>query len=113
MNKHLIGSGYEEMAAAYLVKLGYVMIARNFFDRHGEIDIIARDGEYLVFIEVKFRRDGRMGEPSEAVDLRKQQRIRRTAEYYLYKHGISQEMACRFDVVSILGKEITLIQDAF
>lgn len=113
MNKHEIGSGYEEIAAAYLAEAGYTVIARNFSDRHGEIDIIAREGEYLVFIEVKFRRDGRMGEPAEAVDVTKQQRIRRTAQYYLYKYGICQEMACRFDVVSILGKEITLIRDAF
>lgn len=113
MNKHEIGSGYEEMAAAYLTETGYTIVARNFSYRQGEIDLIAREGEYLVFVEVKFRRNDRMGQPMEAVDYRKQRRIRRTAEYYLYKYGISESMACRFDVVSILGKTITLIRDAF
>ena len=52
MNKREIGSGYEEMAAAYLIEQGYKIVARNFSGRRGEIDIIARDGEYLVFVEV-------------------------------------------------------------
>lgn len=113
MNKHEIGSGYEEMAAAYLIEQGYKIIARNFSDRRGEIDIIAMDGEYLVFAEVKYRRDEKQGDPAEAVDYRKQQRIRRTAEYYLYKNRISEAMPCRFDVIAILGDRITLIRDAF
>ena len=57
MNKREIGSGYEEMAAAYLIEQGYKIVVRNFSGRRGEIDIIARDGEYLVFVEVKYRRD--------------------------------------------------------
>ena len=113
MNKHEIGSGYEEMAAAYLIEQGYKIIARNFSDRLGEIDIIARDGEYLVFVEVKYRRDEKQGNPAEAVDLRKQQHIRHAAEYYLYKNRVSDTMPCRFDVVAILGDRITLIRDAF
>ena len=113
MNKHEIGSGYEEMAAAYLIEHGYKIIARNFSDRRGEIDIIARDGEYLVFVEVKYRRDEKQGNPAEAVDLRKQQHIRHAAEYYLYKNRVSDAMPCRFDVVAILGDRITLIRDAF
>ena len=71
MNKREIGSGYEEMAAAYLIEQGYKIVARNFSGRRGEIDIIARDGEYLVFVEVKYRRDERQGSPAEAVDYRK------------------------------------------
>lgn len=113
MNKHDIGSGYEELAAAYLMEQGYAVIGRNFSCRSGEIDIIARDGEYLVFVEVKYRRDKRAGDPAEAVDYRKQQHIRRAAEYYLYRNRVSESMPCRFDVVSILGDEITLIRDAF
>ena len=113
MNKREISSGYEEMAAAYLIEQGYKIVARNFSGRSGEIDIIARDGEYLVFVEVKYRRDERQGSPAEAVDYRKQQHIRRVAEYYLYKNRVSEAMPCRFDVVAILGDRITLIRDAF
>lgn len=113
MNKHEIGSGYEKMAAAYLIERGYEIVEQNFSCRLGEIDLIARDGEYLVFVEVKYRRDDKMGDPAEAVDLRKQQHIRRAAEWYLHSRSVSWDMACRFDVVAILGETITLIQDAF
>lgn len=96
-----------------MIEQGYKIVARNFSGRRGEIDIIARDGEYLVFVEVKYRRDERQGSPAEAVDYRKQQHIRRAAEYYLYKNRVSEAMPCRFDVVAILGDRITLIRDAF
>lgn len=70
MNKREIGSGYEEMAAAYLIEQGYKIVARNFSGRRGEIDIIARDGEYLVFVEVKYRRD-ETGQPRGGGGLQK------------------------------------------
>ena len=113
MNKREIGSGYEEMAAAYLIEQGYTILERNFRERYGEIDIIARDGEYLVFVEVKYRKNEKNGDPAEAVGAYKQQRIRRTAQYYLYKKRMGTETPCRFDVVAILGREIRLIRDAF
>ena len=113
MNKREIGSGYEEMAAAYLVEQGYTILERNFRDRFGEIDIIAAEGSTLVFVEVKYRRGGECGDPAEAVTAEKQRRIRRTAQYYLYKKGDGGEHFCRFDVVAILGDEIRLIRDAF
>lgn len=113
MNKREIGSGYEEMAAAYLVQHGYTILERNFRDRSGEIDIIASEGGDLVFVEVKYRRGGTCGDPAEAVTPQKQKRIRHTARYYLYKKGGGGDVFCRFDVVAILGKEIRLIRDAF
>lgn len=113
MNKRQTGSRYEQEAAAFLEQQGYQIIERNYRDRRGEIDIIARDGNCLVFVEVKYRKDAKNGYPEEAVGYYKQQRIRHTAEYYLLRHHLGEDMPCRFDVVSILGTEIRLIRDAF
>ena len=113
MNRRATGSRYEKIAAAYLIEAGYEIIQQNYRFPHGEIDIVAKHGEYLVFIEVKYRSGSSMGDPLEAVDCRKQKRIRNTARVYLYEHGYSEEQPCRFDVVAILGKEIRLIQNAF
>lgn len=112
MNKRNTGKQYESLAAEYLQSQGMVILERNYRDRTGEIDLIGRDGEFLVFVEVKYRRDLRTGDPAEAVTARKQQRIRRTAQYYLYSHRCGN-VPCRFDVVSILGEEIRWIPDAF
>ncbi len=112
-NKRETGSYYEEKAAAFLQKKGYEILEKNYRNRSGEIDLIARDGGYLVFVEVKYRSDLRNGWPEEAVDARKQMKIRQTARYYLYSHGYTEETPCRFDVAAILGEEIRLIKNAF
>ncbi len=112
-NKRTVGNEKEQIAAEYLKAAGYVILASNFFSRHGEIDLIALDKEVLVFVEVKFRRDLISGSPFEAVDLRKTRNITKAARYYMYKHQISEDTPCRFDVVGIVGDEITLIQNAF
>ncbi len=111
-NKRQLGSQYEKKAGEYLVSLGYEIVEYNFRCRMGEIDIIARDGEYLVFCEVKYRKGAAMGHPSEAVGVRKQRVISRCAAWYLAKNGVDGT-ACRFDVVSIEGRDITLIKNAF
>lgn len=111
-NKRKTGSRYEDMAAAFLKGRGYEILERNYHDRGGEIDLVARDGEYLVFVEVKYRKNARNGYPEEAVGPLKQKHIRHTAQYYLYHHDL-KEIPCRFDVVSILGEEIRLIKNAF
>jgi len=113
MNRRALGKAYEEKAAAFLESRGYEILERNFSSPGGEIDLIARDGQYLVFVEVKYRSDASKGNPLEAVGPAKQERVRRTAAWYLMKKGISQEVPCRFDVVGILGKEIVLVADAF
>jgi putative endonuclease len=113
MNKRRLGKEFEEIAAAYLVQKGYKVLETNFWCRTGEIDLIARDGKYLVFIEVKYRKDSDKGIPLEAVDFRKIKNITRVSRFYLYKNQIPEEHPCRFDVVSIMGDEITLIQNAF
>lgn len=111
-NKRQIGAGYERKAGDYLEKQGYQILEYNYRCRKGEIDIIAREGEYLVFCEVKYRRSPESGDPSEAVDMRKQRRISGGAVCYLTEKGLA-DVPCRFDVISILKEEITLIRNAF
>ena len=113
MNKRQVGTQYESMAVQYLTEAGYHILERNFRCRTGEIDIIAKDGAYLVFVEVKYRASAACGSALEAVDYRKQQSILRVAQYYMVSHGYGTQTNCRFDVVAILGKEIILIQNAF
>lgn len=112
-NNRKIGAVYEKRAALFLQKKGYEILETNFRCRQGEIDMIARDGRYLVFIEVKFRRDNSRGLPEEAVGKYKQQKIIQTAKYYLYQKGFTEDTPCRFDVVGITGEKIRLIRNAF
>ena len=112
-NKRKLGARYEEKAAEYLQNRGYFILCRNFRCRQGEIDLIARQGGDLVFIEVKYRGGGGNGLPQEAVTRGKQRTICRTADYYRMSHGYGEDTSCRFDVVAILGEEITLYQNAF
>lgn len=111
-NRRAVGTWYERKAGEYLEALGYEIIQYNYRCKKGEIDLIARDGEYLVFCEVKYRSDSGKGHPGEAVDLRKQRIISQCAMYYLLEKGIS-DLPCRFDVVGIEGGRITLYQNAF
>ena len=103
MNKRQIGSVYELKASDYLTKKGYQIIERNYRCRIGEIDIIAIERDCLCFIEVKYRKNEKTGE----------QKIIRTAQYYLLTHSKYQSVKCRFDAVGILGEEIRLVRDAF
>lgn len=113
MNKRAVGAAYEKNAGEYLKAQGYRILEYNFRCRSGEIDIIAQDGEYLVFVEVKYRKDRGTGDPFEAVDQRKQRTIGRTALYYCVKHGYAETTPCRFDVAAVLGDEIRIIKNAF
>ena len=111
-NRRAIGTEYETLACEYLTRHGYQILCRNFRCRQGEIDIIARDGEYLVFCEVKYRNGSSGGHPLEAVDVKKQRTIARCAGIYLINHGLS-EVPCRFDVIGIMNDEICLVKNAF
>ena len=113
MNRRKTGAAYEEKAAAHLSGLGYEILERNYRCRQGEIDLIAKDGGTLVFLEVKYRRDAKGGHPLEAVDIRKQRRICKTAAYYCLRYGYGEHTPCRFDVIGILEKEIIHIENAF
>jgi putative endonuclease len=113
MNKRQIGTTYENRAAEYLKEQGYEILERNFYCRTGEIDIIAREGEYLCFVEVKYRANGDCGSALEAVTYHKQKKILAVARYYIMRHHLSMDTACRMDVVAIEGADITLIRNAF
>ena len=109
-----IGSRYEDMAAAYLEGHGGIVLQRNFSCRTGEVDIIARDGDYLVFVEVKYRRTTAHGDPFEAVSVKKQRRIIGAALYYMSKHRISPDTPIRFDVIGISGDgRVAHLRNAF
>lgn len=112
MNKREVGTAYEQFAAAYLKELGYEIVEANYRCPVGEIDLVAKDGSYLVFVEVKYRKNLAAGSPFEAVNTKKQQTIRQVARWYLAeRHG--EDMPVRFDVAGILGEEITIVKDAF
>ena len=113
MNKRATGAEYEKLASDFLKQQGYQILVHNYRCRSGEIDMIAKDGAYLVFVEVKYRSNTKTGEPLEAVDVRKQRVISKVAAYYCYSHGYGETTPCRFDVVSICGEEYRLIQNAF
>ena len=107
----------EKLAFSFLSQKGYKVLLKNYEISLGEIDLIARHGASLVFIEVKTRSSESMGDPAEAITFHKRRQLVRVAQYYLNRYGI-QNAPCRFDVVSILippegAPEINLIQDAF
>lgn len=112
-NRRATGTYYEKEAAKYLEGQGYEILTMNYRCRMGEIDMIAREGEYLVFVEVKYRKSSDDGSPEEAVNDKKQRTISRVASYYLMKEYGRMDVCCRFDVVAILGEEIRLIKNAF
>ena len=112
----LTGKKGESLAADYLKKNGYEILEKNFRCPLGEIDMIARDNEGLVFLEVKTRRSDDLGYPEEAVDRKKQTKISRLAAYYLQTKNLTNTQA-RFDVVAITmsggSTEVKLIKNAF
>lgn len=113
MNTRKKGAEYEEKAARYLQSHGVHILECNYRNRRGEIDLIGRDGEYLVFFEVKYRKDNTMGTPAEAVDYRKQRNICKVADYYRMIHKISEFTAVRYDVIAICKEEVVWYKNAF
>jgi len=114
--KMRLGRAGEASAERFLRKRGYKIIERNYRTRFGELDIIARDGATLVFIEVKTRSGHVFGSPSEAVGQGKQSRLTLAASLYMEKRRL-RDLPVRFDVVGVLGEgpgaEIELLRDAF
>jgi putative endonuclease len=93
------GQTAETLARDYLQQHGLQLVTRNYHCKMGELDLIMRDAEYLVFVEVRSRRASQHGTPLDTITVNKQRRLVRAAEHYLQHHRIDQ--ACRFDVVGI------------
>ncbi len=111
-HKKLLGKIGENSAAKFLKKQGFKILEQNYKNPFGEIDIIARDGEYTVFVEVKTRLSDAFGAPCEAVDYKKRKKYERIAKGYMVSKGIS-DSAVRFDVIEIENGKINHIKDAF
>ena len=112
-NNRAVGTAYEQIAGRFLEKKGFQILEYNYRCRAGEIDLIAREGGYLVFVEVKYRRTADQGDPEEAVDQRKRRRIGQAAAYYLYLHGLPENTLCRFDVVALIPGKYRICKNAF
>ena len=112
-----LGISGENLACDALSRRGYAIIARRYRTRVGEIDIVAKDGDTLVFVEVKTRTSEDFGIPAEAVTWRKQRRIVTMARWYLTEKGL-HGCLCRFDVVTVLCRPgllpvIDVVRNAF
>jgi putative endonuclease len=114
-----LGDAYESRAALWLQDRGLQILARNYRAKTGEIDIVARDNNTLVFLEVRARNNRYFASAAASVDRRKQLRILRTAQLFLQRHAGLANMPCRFDVIafeprqSASGPEIHWIRSAF
>ena len=113
MNKRTEGTRFERVAEEYLKEQGYRILMRNFRCRQAEIDLVAREGKYLVFVEVKERSSTARGYGYESVDRRKIIRISAAVRFYLKRFHIDPCMPVRFDVISIDCGRIRLIRNAF
>ena len=102
-DRQALGRWGEDRAARWLQIRGYRIVARRYRRRGGEVDLIAQQGGFLCFVEVKLRRDARMGEAREAVDRRKQERLRTAAIHYLIEYPT--DLQPRFDVMEVYAPE--------
>ena len=112
MDRKSKGKAAEEKAASYLKSLGYKILEKNFHSRFGEIDIIARDGNTLVFVEVRSKSYSSFGTPEETISKSKAKKIIKTAQLYIQIKNPSFEDV-RFDIISILHNNISHIKNAF
>lgn len=104
MSKQL-GQEYEQLAETFLQKQGIKIVARNFYCKGGELDLVGLDQACLVFIEVKYRQNPNFGHPNEFVSAQKQQRLYHCAQNFLLKHPKFQSHPMRFDVISFLSTQ--------
>ena len=102
--RHILGIEGENIARKFLIEKGYKILLKNFRCRQGEIDIIAKDRNEIVFVEVKTRVNLNHGSPSEAVDRNKRNRIIKASKYFLYVKKL-ENRNIRFDVIEIIKKD--------
>jgi putative endonuclease len=110
--RQAVGAEKEDLARTYLERRGLHGVTSNYRCRLGEIDLVMRDADVLVFVEVRFRASDLFGTPAETVGPRKQRRLVAAAGHFLQRHRLN--LPCRFDVVAIgAGDRVDWIQDAF
>lgn len=113
MNTRQVGMEKEKQACEYLKAQGMIILEQNFRNRQGEVDIIGSHEGYLVFVEVKFRKNDCCGTALAAVSLSKQRQICKTADAYRYVHHYGENTAVRYDVLAIQGNHVEWLQNAF
>lgn len=112
--KRIKGDDKERLAEDYLTAKGFLLIERNFLCKAGEIDLIMKDQDFLVFIEVRYRENNDFGGALESITAGKQRKLRRAAEFYLLQQFGNTPPPCRFDVVGLEGEnELEWIKNAF
>ena len=109
-DRNKLGKIAEDRAALYYIEMGYLILKRNYRLQNGEIDIIAKGLDEIVFVEVRSRTGVELGSPSETIDRRKIMRIRKTAVRYLYETAQSS-MVCRFDFIGVIFNDLGQIID--
>lgn len=111
------GKNYEQQAADFLRKQGLILLAKNFYAYRGELDLVMREKQTLVFIEVRFRKNTNFGTPEETVTWSKQQHLAKAAQSYLQRNKALAQLPCRFDVIAITAADnttkINWIKNAF
>lgn len=113
MNKRRIGSEKEKLTCRYLEKKGYNIVTTNYWCRYAEIDIVAKEADVLIFVEVKYRENAYYGESMRAVSQNKIRKISQCAAYYIFNEQIPLDTPMRFDVVAIDGNGVTHLENAF
>lgn len=108
-----IGNAAELQALKFLEKQGLNFVEANYHCKAGEIDLILRDKEALVFVEVRFRKSSLFGGALESINTSKQNKVRRSAEYWLQEKKLLEKVAVRFDVIALSNQDCQWIQNAF
>ena len=112
LNKRIRGQEYEKKTSDYMIMIGMSITCMNYSTRYGEVDIIAMDGETLVFVEVKYRSNERYGHPAEHVNYYKQQHIRTVSKYYVMENRLFN-MNVRYDVAAWHKGQLFYYKGAF
>ena len=99
--RHQRGAQAEMTAEKFLLAQGLQLIGRNYYCRFGEVDLVMRDRNYLVFVEVRYRSSNRYGGALDSIEQRKQARLVRTARHYLAYQARDSNALCRFDVIAV------------
>lgn len=113
MNRRQVGAEKEDQAICYLTEKGYEILERNYWCRFAELDIIAKEGAYLCFVEVKYRKDNRYEAPAGIISNAKIRNICKASQFYMGERRILPDTPVRYDVVMIVGEKVQLIRNAF